>query len=314
MKVINKYISITFLLIISSHFISKIADKYGAQRPEHHVGADDWGPMPSPDGEQIAFYSTRSSPDGLGRIFIMQSDGSKIHELQYEHTGGHDAEPHWSPDGKFIAFTCQRMVDSIHTSQIYIMRSDGSDLRMHWDNKDSMGASHFGEWFDDGTGYVFAYWKGDFNPNIYSINLDKSELRKLTDDNMSYKPYFENGEIWFTSDRNGKPQQFKMKDDGSDIQNISVKSGREFMFGSLTSTRFYFGQDGKEENSTAFYSMNHMGDDVAEVVEVPSSPAMFFNAASAEDYLVYTTPGPINYDIHKVDIKSGQVTKLIHDE
>ena len=314
MIVRTKYLLLNSLLLICLPLLYTSLTKNIQTVEIKESGADDWGAMPSPDGSQIAFYSTRGKSNGMGRIFIMEQDGSGLHELSYKQTGGHDAEPHWSPDGQFIAFTCQKMVDSIHTSQIYIMRSDGSDLKMHWNNMDPMGASHFGEWYDDGTGYVFAYWKGDFNPNVYAINLDKSDLRKLTNDNMSYKPYYQNEKIWFTSDRNGKPELFKMNTDGTNIENISLKSGKDFMFGSLITSRFYFGQAGSEANSTAFYSMNLEGDSIQKIVEVPTSPAMFFNASQDQKYMVYTTPGPLNYDIHKVDLASGKIIKLIHDK
>jgi serine/threonine protein kinase/Tol biopolymer transport system component len=64
--------------------------------------SDDQQPAFSPDGQQIAF---RSSRDG-GGLFIMGATGESVRRLTDE---GYD--PAWSPDGKRIAFAMEPVID-----------------------------------------------------------------------------------------------------------------------------------------------------------------------------------------------------------
>lgn len=75
---------------------------------------------PSPDGQQIAFYSGR---DGDYEIYAMGIDGSNQSRLTVSR--GRDASPTWSPDGAWIAFESDRN----GSYDLFIMRPDGNDLR-----------------------------------------------------------------------------------------------------------------------------------------------------------------------------------------
>ena len=54
--------------------------------------ADDFYPAWSPDGSQIAFYSTR---DGDREIFVMDADGSNVTQLT--DNSAQDRYPQWRP-------------------------------------------------------------------------------------------------------------------------------------------------------------------------------------------------------------------------
>ncbi|MCP4543931.1 MAG: hypothetical protein GY832_43000 [Chloroflexi bacterium] len=82
------------------------------QTPNDEEGGTDW----SPDGSQIVFTSSRES---LGRIRVMNADGSNKHWLTTK--GGID--PAWSPDGDRIAFTREIHIDA----DIYVMNADGTN-------------------------------------------------------------------------------------------------------------------------------------------------------------------------------------------
>ena len=67
----------------------------GLRQLTQHPG-EDQTPAWSPDGQHIAFYSTRNETGG---IFFMDADGGNITEL----TNDGENAPSWSPDGKQIA-------------------------------------------------------------------------------------------------------------------------------------------------------------------------------------------------------------------
>ncbi|MDX2139178.1 MAG: hypothetical protein SF123_13910 [Chloroflexota bacterium] len=95
-----------------------------------HSGNVTLNPHWSPDGEQIVFYgyepgafASDAPPNNRTDIFIMDADGSGLTNLTSSY--GLDYHPSWSPDGEWIAFASTR-----ESPGIFIMRPDGSDVRM----------------------------------------------------------------------------------------------------------------------------------------------------------------------------------------
>jgi len=67
---------------------------------------DGW-PVWSPDGKTIAFSSNRAGPANVGQIYIINPDGSGLHQLT---AGPHSlAQPSWSQDGQriFVYENCE---------------------------------------------------------------------------------------------------------------------------------------------------------------------------------------------------------------
>jgi Tol biopolymer transport system component len=95
-----------------------------------------WSPM----GDRISFTSYR---DGDYEIYTIKRDGTDVRRLT--DISGNDAHNTWSPDGKWIVFTSARggFKDEavLHPynpqpyGDIYVMRADGSDVRMLTDNQ-----------------------------------------------------------------------------------------------------------------------------------------------------------------------------------
>lgn len=97
-------------------------------------------PSWSPRGDAIAFVTDR---DGDYEIYAIKPDGTNIRRLT--NSPGNDAHLSWSPDGEWIAFTSARGgfkdESALHPynpqpyGEIYVMRADGSDVRMLTDNQ-----------------------------------------------------------------------------------------------------------------------------------------------------------------------------------
>lgn len=97
-------------------------------------------PSWSPAGDLIAFTSFR---DGDYEIYTIKPDGTQLKRLT--NTPGNDAHNSWSPDGKWIAFASSRggfkdesvlhPLNPQPYGEIYVMRADGSDVRMLTDDQ-----------------------------------------------------------------------------------------------------------------------------------------------------------------------------------
>jgi Tol biopolymer transport system component len=91
-------------------------------------------------GDHIAFTSDR---DGDYEIYTIRPDGSDLRRLT--NSPGNDAHNSWSPDGEWIVFTSVRggfkdesALDPFNpqpSGDLYIMRPDGSDVRMLTDDQ-----------------------------------------------------------------------------------------------------------------------------------------------------------------------------------
>jgi len=84
------------------------------------VQVDNGDIAPSPDGNLIAFSSTRSDGSHY-QIYAMNIDGSNVHQLT---SSDQNYDPSWSPDGTQIAFVSTR---DNGWYEIYVMNADGSN-------------------------------------------------------------------------------------------------------------------------------------------------------------------------------------------
>jgi TolB protein len=89
----------------------------------------------SPDGKQIAFVSNR---DGLANLWLLDLATKTVSRLTKHDSG--DFRPAWSPDGQWIAFSSDRDskkprgaggsgFGTVHVTETYVVRSDGTGLR-----------------------------------------------------------------------------------------------------------------------------------------------------------------------------------------
>lgn len=80
--------------------------------------AADTDPDWSPDGEAIAFISSRG---GSSDVYIMRSNGSSARRITQD--SAREATPRWSPDGRMLAFASDRTGQW----QIYVISLEGAE-------------------------------------------------------------------------------------------------------------------------------------------------------------------------------------------
>ena len=127
------------------------------------------GPVWSPDGTRLAFWSLR---DGNAEIYTMNADGSGVRRLTNDLA--RDAGPAWSPDGTRIAFDSERDGNG----EIYSISPVGTGLTNLTNfPEDGVGPS----WSPDGSRIAFTSLEsGDALAGIYTMNADGSGQRRLT--------------------------------------------------------------------------------------------------------------------------------------
>jgi ABC-type sugar transport system substrate-binding protein len=174
--------------------------------------ADDWDPFWSPDGTQIAFVSNRENGQEGGQfIYVMKADGSDVRQLTTEN--GSDW-PNWSHDGSKITYSSM--------DDIYVIDANGSGQSVNLTNspeKDSQSS-----WSPDGSQIVWLSGS-DKKWNIFVMNADGSNVRRLTDDgNVSDVQWTVDGQL-FTHWKNQTKNCFNcvMDADGSNIMDAGGK-------------------------------------------------------------------------------------------
>ncbi len=107
-------------------------DGRGVERLTDDPAFDDQAAL-SPDGRQLAFVSTRT---GRAEIWLLDLTTKALKNLTGK--SGGSFRPAWSPDGTWIAFSSDResphpvrpgSFESIQSTEIYMMRPDGTDVR-----------------------------------------------------------------------------------------------------------------------------------------------------------------------------------------
>jgi TolB protein len=185
-------------------------DASGLQQLTNDPAFDDQAAL-SPDGKTLAFVSTRS---GQADIYTMNIASKKVTNIT-NHPAG-DFRPSWSPDGQWIAFSSDR--DSkkqlfnfalLHSTEIYIMRSDGSDTaRITQDNAFAGSPS----WSADGKQLLFyqAFMpsvrtmigsdrKGQTQLAVYDIATKAKKVLTTDSSEKLYPQWQANGNIVYAS-------------------------------------------------------------------------------------------------------------------
>ncbi len=132
-------------------------------------------PSISPDGNKIAFISTR---DGNYELYVMNTDGSDLCRLTENSV--YEFSPKWSPDGAKIAF-CSYISGN---ADIYTINADGSNLiRLTSENADNDGP----DWSPNGNQIVFSSTRNGGGKEIFVMNSDGTNQVQIT--NLGHDNY-----------------------------------------------------------------------------------------------------------------------------
>ena len=134
--------------------------------------ADDFDPVWSPDGSQIAFVSNRENEVPGQYIYVMNADGSDVFQLTFEN--GSDF-PDWSHDSSAITYTSN--------GDIYVIKADGSGQSINLTNSPEI--EHRSSWSPNGRMLVFTIGE-DQNQNIYVMDPDGNNITQVTDNGQNY--------------------------------------------------------------------------------------------------------------------------------
>ncbi len=175
----------------------------------------------SPDGNWIAFSSNQY---GNNDVFLMPVDGGEIQRLTYHQ--GSDVVESWNWDSQSLYFNSSRY-NRISAFEVSISGGTPARLFEHYHNNVHNLLKHpdRNEYFFNESWESFIFpqrkrYKGSFNPDIKSYNLDTETYTAHTSwEGKDFQPTMDqNGNLYFTSDEfnneynlykleNGSPQQ-----------------------------------------------------------------------------------------------------------
>ncbi|HEA65632.1 MAG TPA: hypothetical protein ENI07_02245 [Desulfobacterales bacterium] len=133
-------------------------------------------PNLSPDGKKVAYQSRRKNGE---QIYVMDLETKK--ESALTNSWYKSGLPNWSSDGKKVAFTANKLFGW----GVYIMDRDGSNIRA----LDTKGGSCRPHWSKDGKRIAYVSQEADKKGDIWLINPDGSEKKRLTTDSVNYDYY-----------------------------------------------------------------------------------------------------------------------------
>lgn len=200
------------------------------------MDGEESSPSISPDGNWLAFSSNQY---GNNDIYIMPIDGGKITQLTYHQAS--DQVESWSWDSKTIYFRSNRL----NRISAYSVKLDGGTPKRlfgHYHNTVHNLVEHPSEntfYFNESwESFVFPqrkHYKGPFNPDIKSYNLESGTFAKHTSwEGKDFWPMLDKeGNLYFVSDeanseynlytlKNGNKQQ--LTDFETSVRNPAISA------------------------------------------------------------------------------------------
>lgn len=177
-------------------FLQSVGGRKPVDLTEDSPGDDDQ-PAFSPDGEQIAFRSSREG----GGIFVMGKTGEAVRRLTRA-----GFKPTWSPDGKQIAYAIENVElnpqNAVSRSELWSVSVAGGEPKRIYE-----GDAVLASWSPHGHRIAFTQRAGNpFQGDIYTIPAAGGTPEAVTDDRWTdWNPVWspDGSYLYFASDRGG---------------------------------------------------------------------------------------------------------------
>ena len=176
---------------------------------------DNFGARFSPDGQTLAYHSTRT---GTSEIWLHYLDGQQ--ETRITDHDSWDLYPDWSPDGRRLVFVSDRQ-DSRY--KIFIVNSDGGGERLLIDQPISsyspllpVNANLVSRWSPDGEQIAFLVGAKD-STTLWTVQADGEGARMVLENATGFDWYRDNRHGLYTR-RHGSE---------SEIVAVDLETGRE---------------------------------------------------------------------------------------
>jgi Tol biopolymer transport system component len=209
------------------------ADGSGQRNLTGNLGGE--APAWSPDGQQIAFSTTRDNPNIIPNLYVMNADGSGQRRVTQDAIYAWGSS--WSPDGRRLAFTGvskSALATPPSYPDIYVVNVDGSGQQQltHHPLQDQSPA-----WSPDGRTIAFQSYRDErplggrrWQELIHVMNTDGSGQSKLTrisnsDPSFAWSP--DGRRIAFVSKRDGNDEVYVINVDGSGLRNLTRNPARD---------------------------------------------------------------------------------------
>lgn len=128
--------------------------------------------------------------------------------------------PTWSPDGRQLAY----MTYADYQAQIVIQSAEGGGRRVVLQSDSTSSAP---AWSPDGSQLAVSLSTGEGNMDIFLVDVGSGAQTRLTNHaGIDTEPAFspDGGSIYFTSDRAGSPQIYRMGRNGGGAERVVVGS------------------------------------------------------------------------------------------
>ena len=181
--------------------IWRLSTQAGGAPPTRLIASsrDDEDPRYSPDGETIAFSSTRSGPS---EIWTCSSSGTSCRQIT--HTGSSlSGSPSWSPDGRQIAFDSYLQGNT----NIYVVSKEGSTVRCVTSGK----AAHFiPSWSHDGA-WIYFGWNRTGVGQIWKVPSSGGKAVQVTTNGGFEAAESPDGQFLYYTDHSVIPAMWRLQ-------------------------------------------------------------------------------------------------------